>query len=299
MTFLILGANGQVGWELQRACAPLAPLVALTRAGQDGLSGDLSQPDAVIQTIRTLKPSVIINAGAYTAVDKAESDQDTARAINTHAPHFLAEEARRHDALLVHYSTDYVFDGTGQTPWKETDPTAPINFYGLTKRDGETAIQDSGCHHLIFRTSWVYGARGNNFAKTMLRLGMEREALTVINDQTGAPTGADLLADVTAHCIRTALKDPKAQGLYHLAAGGETTWFDYARFVLEIARQKNVTLKIQPHTIKPVPTAHFPTPAKRPHNSRLDTTTIQKTFELQLPSWQNGVKRMLNEVLEP
>jgi dTDP-4-dehydrorhamnose reductase len=210
----------------------------------------------------------------------------------------LAAEARRLGAWLVHYSTDYVFDGSGHTPWVETDATGPLNVYGRTKLEGEAAIRESGCRHLVFRTSWVYAARGGNFAKTMLRLGRERDALTVIDDQLGAPTGADLLADVTAHAARTAQCRPEVAGLYHLVAGGETSWHGYARFVLEFAREHGVELKVAPDAIKPVPTSAFPTPAARPRNSRLDTHRLQTTFGLTLPHWQMGVARMLAEILE-
>jgi dTDP-4-dehydrorhamnose reductase len=209
----------------------------------------------------------------------------------------MAQQARQLGACLVHYSTDYVFDGSGSQPWLETDTTAPLSVYGQTKLDAEAAIIASGCSHLIFRTSWVYAARGGNFAKTMLKLAKERDALKVINDQVGAPTGADLLADVTAHAIRTYMQNSDVAGLYHLVAAGETSWHGYAQFVIDFARQSGVEVKVAQSAIEAVPTSAFPTPAKRPLNSRLNTQKLQKTFNLQLPNWQLGVKRMLTEIL--
>jgi dTDP-4-dehydrorhamnose reductase len=199
---------------------------------------------------------------------------------------------------MIHYSTDYVFDGSGEKPWVETDAVAPLSVYGATKLEGEQLIQQSGCRHLLFRTSWVYGARGGNFAKTMLKLARERDSLSVINDQIGAPTGADLLADITALALRTARQRPELSGLYHVVAAGETSWHGYARFVLDFAQSTGVPLKVAADEIKPVPTSAFPTPAKRPHNSRMDTTKLQRTFDLHLPMWQTGVVRMLSEVMD-
>jgi len=297
MNILLLGKNGQVGWELQRSLAPLGNVTALDRQAANGLCGDLSNLQALLETIRKLKPDVIVNAAAHTAVDKAESEPELARTINALAPELLAQEAQRAGSWLIHYSTDYVFDGSGEKPWQETDTTGPLGVYGATKLEGEQFIQQSGCRHLIFRTSWVYGARGNNFAKTMLRLAKERDSLNVINDQIGAPTGAELLADVTAHAIRKALQQPDVSGLYHLVAQGETSWHGYAGFVLEFAEQAGITLKVAASEINPVPTSAFPTPAKRPHNSRLDTSKLENTFDLIMPAWQSGVTRMLNEVL--
>ena len=297
MKILLLGKNGQVGWELQRSLAPLGELVALD-ADSPKMCGDFTHPEELARTVRTVAPDVIVNAAAHTAVDKAESEPELARTINALAPGVLAEEALRLRAWLIHYSTDYVFDGSGNKPWLETDATAPLSVYGATKLEGEQLIQRSGCNHLIFRTSWVYGARGGNFAKTMLKLARERDSLSVIDDQIGAPTGADLLADVTAHAIRTARQRPELSGLYHLVAGGETSWHAYASFVIDYARRAGVALKVAPDAIKAVPTSAFPTPAKRPHNSRMDTTKLRRTFDLHLPSWENGVERMLSEVLE-
>jgi dTDP-4-dehydrorhamnose reductase len=294
---LLFGKCGQVGWELQRSLAPLGELVALD-ADSDDFCGDFTYPENIAQTVRAVVPDVIVNAAAYTAVDKAESEPDISRAINAVAPGVLAKEAKRSEAWLIYYSTDYVFEGGGEKPWLETDPTGPLNVYGKTKLEGEDAIRASGCQHLIFRTSWVYAARGGNFAKTMLRLARERDRLTVIDDQIGAPTGADLLADITAHAIRTTLQRPDISGLYHLVAGGETSWHGYASYVIDFVRQAGLDIKVAPEAIQPVPTSAFPSPAKRPGNSRLDTGKLQTTFGLHLPHWQIGVARMLTEILE-
>ena len=297
MKILLLGKDGQVGWELQRSLAPLGELVALGRHGADGLYGDLGNLDGLAQTVRQLQPDVIVNAAAHTAVDRAESEPELAHRLNALAPGVLAQEAKAVGAWLVHYSTDYVFDGSGTDPRVESDAVAPLSVYGRTKLEGEQRIQASGCQHLIFRTSWVYAARGGNFAKTMLRLAQERESLTVVDDQWGAPTGAELIADVTAHAIRHVLRCPQDAGLYHLVAQGETTWNAYARYVLEQARQMQPEIVIKAHAVQPVPSSAFPTPAQRPHNSRLDTGKLQSTFGLQLPFWQQGVMRMLHEIL--
>ena len=296
MKILLLGKNGQVGWELQRSLGVLGELVALDRHGPD-LCGDLTNLQGLAQTVQTVRPDVIVNAAAHTAVDKAESEPELARTLNALAPGVLAQEAAQLGALLVHYSTDYVFDGSGARPWIETDTPAPLNVYGRTKLEGERLIAAACPHHLIFRTSWVYGARGGNFAKTMLRLAQERERLTVIDDQIGAPTGADLLADVTAHAIRSVLQQPQQASLYHLAAGGETSWNRYAKYVLAQAQTAQPTIKIVATAVDPVPTSAFPTPARRPLNSRLDTAKLQAAFGLSLPPWQQGVARMLEEVL--
>jgi dTDP-4-dehydrorhamnose reductase len=294
MKILLLGKNGQVGWELQRSLAPLGTLVALDR---HDAGGDLSQPQVVAERIMQERPHVVVNAAAYTAVDKAESDAALCRTVNTTAVQAMAQASASVGALLVHYSTDYVFDGSGQKPWLETDPTGPLNVYGHTKLDGEQAIAASGCQHLIFRTSWVYGSRGGNFAKTMLRLAQERDQLQVINDQVGAPTGADLIADVTAHTIRATLASPTLTGLYHLVAAGETTWHGYATYCIEQARAAGVAIKVPADQVLAVPTSAFPTPAQRPHNSRMSTAKLQQQFGLQLPHWQQGVQRLLQTVL--
>lgn len=302
MKILLLGCTGQVGWELQRSLAPLGELVALSRdrqANRDHLCGDLADRQGLVDTVRAVRPDVIVNAAAHTAVDKAESEPDLARSINAKAPGVLAQEAERLGAWLVHYSTDYVFDGSGDKPWGETDAAAPLNVYGQTKWEGEQAIA-SCARHIILRTSWVYGARGGNFAKTMLRLASSRETLQVINDQTGAPTGADLLADCTALIVqRLALSGPAAgsfSGVYHLAAGGHTTWHAYAQFVIDSCRAGRPDKVLAVKAIDPVSSAAFASAAKRPLNSRLDTRKLQATFGLLLPSWQTGVARMLTEI---
>jgi len=295
MKILLLGKDGQLGWELQRALAPLGELVALGRAGGEGLCGDLSRPQTLAESVRALAPDLIVNAGAHTAVDRAESESALAHTINAEAVAALAAEAAKSGAWLLHYSTDYVFDGSGTRAWREDDPTGPLSVYGRSKLAGEAAIRASGCRHLIFRTSWVYAARGGNFAKTMLRLAAERERLTVIADQVGAPTGAELIADVSAHAIRAALAAPTLAGTYHLAAGGETSWHGYASFVIEEARRLGLALKVA--EIAPIPTTEYPTPARRPLNSRLDTTRLRTAFGLVLPDWRLGVARMLRETL--
>ena len=297
MKILLLGKNGQVGWELQRALAPLGELTALDRQGDDGLCGDLTNLDGLAATVRAVQPQVIVNAAAYTAVDKAEGEPELAQRINAEAPAALAREAAALGALLVHYSTDYVFDGSGSAPWAEDAPTGPLGVYGATKLAGEQAIAQTGCPHLILRTSWVYAARGGNFARTMLRLAQERERLTVIDDQWGAPTGAELIADGTAHAVAQTRQQPAKAGIYHLTAAGETTWFSYAKFVLALAGQAQKAIKIKATELLPIPTSAYPTPARRPHNSRLDTRKLQTRFGLALPPWQHGVRRLLAEIL--
>ena len=295
MKILLFGKGGQVGWELQRSLAPLGELIALEFDSTD-YCGDFTDLIGLAETVRKVAPDVIVNAAAHTAVDKAESEPELVRTINAIAPGVLADEAEKLGAWLIHYSTDYVFDGSGTTPWKETDATGPLGVYGRTKLEGEQAV-DRCTRHLIFRTSWVYAARGANFAKTMLRLAKERDELKVIADQFGAPTGAELLADVTAQAIRTTQDKPELAGLYHLVAGGETSWYDYAQFVIAFAKQSGETIRVTPDAIKPIPTTDYPTPAKRPLNSRLDTTKLKTTFDLQLPDWRDGVRRVLTEIL--
>ncbi|RZI76058.1 MAG: dTDP-4-dehydrorhamnose reductase [Variovorax sp.] len=294
MKLLLLGKGGQVGWELQRSLAPLGEVVALDFDSTD-FHADFSRPEQLAETVLKVRPDVIVNAAAHTAVDKAESEPDFARTLNATSPGVVAQAAQQIGALMVHYSTDYVFDGSGSKPWREDDLTGPLSVYGRTKLEGEQLVAQHCARHLIFRTSWVYAARGGNFAKTMLRLAKERERLTVIDDQFGAPTGAELLADVTAHAIRATLADPAKVGLYHLVAGGETNWHGYARYVLEQAVAAGVELKSSPEAVDAVPTSAFPTPAARPHNSRLNTSKLQSTFGLVLPHWQAGVARMLRE----
>ncbi|WP_374428055.1 dTDP-4-dehydrorhamnose reductase [Ideonella dechloratans] len=291
---LLLGPNGQVGWELRRALAPLGRVIALGRE-HDGLCGDLTHPGELAGSVRMLRPDIIVNAAAHTAVDKAESEPALAELLNARAPATLAQLAAELGATLVHYSTDYVFDGSGEQPRAEDAATGPLSVYGRSKLAGEQAIQASGCRHLIFRTSWVYAARGGNFAKTMLRLAGEREQLRVIADQIGAPTGAELIADVTAHALRALAQRPELAGLYHLAAEGQTSWHGYAEHVIAWARRHGQDLKVQ--TVEAIPTSAYPTPAQRPLNSRLDTTRLREAFGLQLPPWQSGVERMLTEFL--
>jgi dTDP-4-dehydrorhamnose reductase len=297
MKILLFGKNGQVGWELQRALAPLGELVALDFDAS--LHADFTRPEGLRDTVRQLAPDVIVNAAAHTAVDKAEVEPDLAHTINATAPGVLAEEAARRGAWLVHYSTDYVFDGSGSTPRNEDAPTQPLSVYGRTKLAGEEAIRASACRHLILRTSWVYAARGGNFAKTMLKLAQERDQLRVVGDQIGAPTGAELLADATAHAIRATQRDEKLGGTYHVVAAGETSWHGYARHVFAKAREAGVALKVAPEAVEAVPTTAYPTPARRPLNSRLDTARFRAAFGLVLPDWQIGVDRMLAETLRP
>lgn len=294
MKILLLGKNGQVGWELQRSLAPLGNLIALDRHSTD-YCGDLSNPAGIAATILAVKPDVIVNAAAHTAVDKAESEPEAAAVLNTAAVASMAEAAEKVGALLIHYSTDYVFNGQGDKPWSETDASEPLSVYGKTKRDGEEAISALCSHYLIFRTSWVYAAKGNNFAKTMLKLAKDRDELSVINDQFGAPTGAELIADCTAHAIRRAKAQPELTGIYHLVASGTTTWHEYASYVIATGREKGLELQVS--KINPVATTAFPTPAKRPTNSRLDITKFQQSFELTLPDWRVGVERMLTEII--
>jgi dTDP-4-dehydrorhamnose reductase len=298
MKILLLGKNGQVGWELQRSLAPLGELLALDRHST-AHCGDLSKPEQLAQTVLAFKPDIIVNAAAHTAVDKAESEPDLARCLNTDSPAALAKAAAQVGAWLVHYSTDYVFDGSGSHARQEGEGTGPLSVYGQTKLDGEQAIAASGCKYLIFRTSWVYAARGGNFAKTMLRLAQERDKLTVIDDQHGSPTGADLIADVTAHALRQvqATQNAALRGVYHLVASGETTWHGYASHVIEEAKRISPERAWKATEIASVPTSAFPTPATRPLNSRLSTAKLQQAFGLVLPPWQQGVNRMLKEIL--
>ncbi len=296
MKILLLGKTGQVGWELQRSLVPLGEVVAIdTRSTH--YCGDFLNPSGVAQTVMVIKPDVIVNAAAYTAVDKAESDSADAHTINAVTPDYVAQAATQIGALLVHYSTDYVFNGSGEKPWTESDPTNPLSVYGATKLASEKAIITSGARHLIFRTSWVYAARGANFAKTMLRLAGERQALSVIDDQIGAPTGADLLADITAHTILQCMAAPELSGLYHLSAAGETSWYGYAQYVFEQARQKGMTLQLDNSQLKAITSSAYPTAAQRPLNSRLDCSKLKSSFGLHIPLWQHGVDRMLAEIL--
>jgi dTDP-4-dehydrorhamnose reductase len=301
MKILLFGKNGQVGWELQRALAPLGEVVALDRAGQANLCGDLTQLELLAQTVRTVKPDVVVNAAAYTAVDKAQSEPELAHLINAHAVRVLAQETKALNAWLIHYSTDYVFDGTSNRPYTEEDTPNPQSVYGQSKLAGEQAITATGGKHIILRTSWVYGVHGNNFAKTMLRLAMERDSLRVVADQHGTPTGAPLIADVTAHVVQQIfqahLPHLPVSGIYNLAAQGITTWHAYAQQVLEIAQRSGMCLKINPQDIEAIKTEQYSMPAKRPANSALNMQKIAKVFGLSLPQWQHGVQRAIEKML--
>lgn len=288
---LLLGKNGQVGWELQRALAPIGQLLALDRKDQ---GGDITDFASLQKVISDYQPHIIVNATAYTAVDKAETEAEQALLINGQAVGFLAEQAKLHNSWLIHYSTDYVFDGSGTTAWQETAQTNPLNSYGHTKLAGEEAIRSVAGHYLILRTSWVYGAYGHNFIKTILRLAREKETLSIIADQIGAPTGAELIADVTAQCIDKL--NPALTGIYHLAASGETSWHGFASHIVEQAKGfLNEALIVK--EINPIATEAYPTPAKRPHNSRLNSDKLTTTFDLNLPAWQLGVNRVIAEIL--
>ncbi|ALK98557.1 dTDP-4-dehydrorhamnose reductase [Massilia sp. WF1] len=295
MKILLTGKDGQLGFELVRALAPLGEVAAIGRA-----DCDLGDAEALRALVRRIAPELIVNPAAYTAVDKAEAERDAAFAINARVPGILGEEAARLGALVVHYSTDYVFDGAGQAPYTEADPAAPQSVYGSSKLAGERALAQACPRHLILRTSWVVGTHGGNFAKTMLRLAAERDHLTVVDDQFGAPTSAALLADLTAHLVRQYTREGKdgfPYGTYHVAATGETSWCDYARFVLGSARDAGSLLRAGPGDVLPVKTAAYPTAAKRPSNSRLDTSLFRRTFGLRLPPWQEGVRQVLRHIL--
>jgi dTDP-4-dehydrorhamnose reductase len=291
MKILLFGKDGQVGLELQRSLAKLGQVTAL---GRD--QGDFANKNGLADIIHAVSPDVIVNAAAYTAVDKAETEIDLAHLINAEAPAVLAREAEKSNAWLVHYSTDYVFDGSGEKPWAENDNTGPLNIYGKTKLDGDEAVLASGCKHLLFRTSWVYAPHGTNFPRTVLRLAKEREQLKIVNDQFGSPTGADLIADITAQALQAVQQKPERGGLYHLAASGETSWHTYALYVLDMARKAGVELKVARENIVSIPSSALCSPAKRPHNSRLDSTKLQKTFGFQPPHWQSGVTRAMAEI---
>ena len=295
-TLLVTGCNGQIGFELCRSLAPLGHVIAL-----DHTACDLSDALRLRKLVRELAPSVIVNAGAYTAVDKAESNPALAFAVNGEAPGILAEEASVLGALLVHYSTDYVFDGTANGAYAETDAPNPLSVYGKSKLAGERAVLESEATALVLRTSWVFGAYGNNFAKTMLKLGRDRDTLRVVSDQFGAPTPACLVADVTAHIIaRHWIFGHRAvfpHGLYHLAAGGDTSWHAYASEVLRQARARGVVLKAGPEDIVPIGTADYPLPATRPANSRLATAKLRETFGLHLPHWRDGLSLVMKQML--
>ena len=293
-TILLTGANGQVGWELQRTLAPFGRVIALTREQLD-----LSQPDAIRQAVRMHQPDIVINPAAYTAVDKAESEPDLATAVNGIAPGIFAEEAKKLGALLIHYSTDYVFDGSNASPYTENDTPNPQSVYGKTKLAGETAIRAVGGKHLILRTSWVYGVHGGNFVKTVLRLAKERSELRIVADQFGAPTWARLLANSTMQILQRWQEkdsDGNLSGLYHLTAGGRTNWHQYAEEIVRLARQYDDVLANKTLTIQPIATHEYPVPAKRPANSVLATDMVKQAFSLNLPPWQDDLAACVQEL---
>ncbi|WP_414616213.1 dTDP-4-dehydrorhamnose reductase [Stenotrophomonas geniculata] len=296
MTVLVFGGNGQVGQELLRALAPLGKVVATTRSGQlpDGSAcemADFGQPDSLPALLDRLQPSVVVNAAAYTAVDRAEQEVDAAFAANAQAPGVIARWCAAHGVPLVHYSTDYVFDGQGRAPYREDEPTAPLGVYGTSKRDGEDAVRLAGGRHLIFRTAWVYASHGANFLRTMLRVGSEREQLRVVADQIGTPTPAALIADVTAQ----ALQHPgHLSGTWHLTASGQTSWHGFAEAIFAEALANGVLAKVP--VVEAIPSSEYPTPAKRPAWSVLDNRKLQQDFNIVLPAWQDGLKRVMAEI---
>jgi len=291
MKILLLGANGQVGTELQRTLLVLGELKSCTRA-----QANLEDLQGLRSLIQDYQPNIIVNAAAYTAVDQAESDKDKAELVNTDAVGVMAHEAKDLDAWLIHYSTDYVFDGEKLNAYVESDPTSPINIYGNTKCKGEELITSSGCKHLIFRTSWVYGSHGNNFAKTMIRLFQEKDELSVVNDQIGVPTSAELIADVTSACLMQSLqKDTDLSGVYHLAPNGNTSWYGFAEYLCEKGKFIVDGMSNCSVGLSPIPTLQYPTPAKRPKNSLLNTNKISQEFGIFMPMWQIHVDRFLNQ----
>lgn len=291
MKILLFGKNGQVGHELQRTLLPLGDVRAFGR--EDANLEDLNE---LTQLLQRENPDIIVNAAAYTAVDKAESNQDAAYAINANAVAEMARYSKKANALLVHYSTDYVFDGGKNSPYEVNDPPNPQSVYGASKLAGETAIADSGCKALVLRTSWVFSSHGGNFIKTILRLAKERDTLNIVADQHGAPTSAELIADVTALAIAGHEQGILASGLYHLTASGHTTWHGLATHVVERARRNGLVLKTNPADIKPIPTEQYPVPAARPKNSRLNTITLTSPLKLQLPDWAVHVDRTVDQL---
>ena len=295
MKILLLGANGQVGWELQRSLAPLGKMKACDRHALD-----LGNFEGLRACMRDYRPEIIVNAAAYTAVEKAESEQDKACRINAEAVALLADEAKHLNAWFIHYSTDYVFDGTKSNAYLETDKTNPQSVYGKTKLQGEEAIKESECNHLIFRTSWIFAARGENFAKTMIRLAQEQKELKVVNDQFGVPTSAELIADVTALCLNQIAQEinpiPNVNGIYHLTPTGKTSWHGFAQFVIAEAYRAGKTFRLTPEKVLPISTSEYTMPVKRPSNSQLDTKKLRDTFKLYLPPWKTHVKRLIKEI---
>ena len=296
MRIVVLGSQGQIGWELCRALAPLGEITALDREPREGASCDLERPDELRRVLRRLEPQVIANAAAYTDVDGAEADPERAARVNAEAPGMLADEAAKLGAWLVHYSTDYIFDGSGTTAWREDDEPAPLSVYGASKWRGECAVRNAGGRHLILRTQWLYATRGRNFLRKMLQLAATRDRLQVVADQTGAPTGAELVADATAHALKLALLRPELAGTYHVAARGETTWHGYARWLLAAAREAGWPVRVNDAAIEPVAASAFKAVARRPANSRLDVSRLERTFSLQLPDWRVGVTRAVAEL---
>jgi len=299
MTVLVFGGNGQVGQQLLRALAPLGQVVATTRSGllPDGTAcetADFSQPEALPALLDRLQPTMVVNAAAYTAVDRAEQEREAAFAANAQAPGVIACWCAAHGVPLVHYSTDYVFDGQGSAPYREDEPTAPLGVYGTSKRDGEQAVRAAGGRHLIFRTAWVYASHGANFLRTMLRVGAERDQLRVVADQIGTPTPAALIADVTA----LALQHPgQLSGTWHLTAGGQTSWHGFAEAIFAEALASGVLSKAP--VVEAITSAEYPTPAKRPAWSVLDNRQLQQDFGIALPSWQDGLKHVMSELHAP
>lgn len=294
MRLFLIGQEGQVGWELQRALSTLGELIA---PAQHEL--DLENSEDLRRWIRDHRPGIIVNAAAYTAVDQAESEPEKASRINAEAVGLLAEEAKRLDAWLVHYSTDYIFDGEKATPYEEDDLPNPLSVYGRTKCEGEQAIRERHAKHLIFRTSWVYTARGKNFVKTILRLAKDKETLNIVADQHGAPTSAELLADITALALHQVGQEERPEalaGTYHLVAQGETTWHAFAQYVVKTAKECGVPLKASPDDIHPIATDAYPLPAKRPRNSRLSTAKLTRKFHVHLPDWRDHVRRAIEEL---
>ncbi|RQO76840.1 dTDP-4-dehydrorhamnose reductase [Aquitalea sp. FJL05] len=290
---LITGSNGQVGFELQRSLAMLGECICLNRQQLD-----LANTAQIASVLDHYQPNIIVNPAAYTAVDKAESETDLAHRINTAAPAAMAEWAAQHHALLLHYSTDYVFDGNKVDSYKEDDATNPQSVYGLSKWQGEQAIRASAANHIILRTSWVVGAHGNNFLKTIMRLAHERDSLNVVADQIGAPTPAALIADVSAHIIKQwqGQQDSTLLGTYHLSSNGNTSWHGYAQYLLTLAERYGLTLQLQPENLHDISSSAYPTPAKRPSNSRLNCSKIEQNFGLAMPTWQSGVEHVFQQI---
>lgn len=295
MKILLLGKDGQVGWELQRSLAPLGELIAMGRQ-----QADFEHPETLRALVRGANPGVIVNAAAYTGVDKAEAEREVARRVNEESVRVLAEEALKLNAWLIHYSTDYVFDGKKNEPYVETDRAEPLSIYGQTKLAGEDAIRAAGCRHLIFRSSWIYSVYGNNFPLAILRRAIEREQLEVVADNFGAPTSADFIADITAIIVYRLMTDPtlggNVSGTYHLAAAGETSWYEYAKYLVGQAKKKGLPLKVVPNRVFPIGSAQHNAAAQRPKNSRLNTQKIARTFNICMPDWHCQVARFIEEI---